>query len=320
MKSSYTFDVTQENAKQRLDKFLADHCVDITRSYIKSLIEEGHVCVNHSPVQEPAYKVRTGDRLQMDIPDPKPADPTPQDIPLTVVYEDDHLLVINKAAGMVVHPAYGNADGTLVNALLHHYGEELSGIRGVKMPGIVHRLDKDTSGLLVVAKSDAAHQGLTLQFQNRTLFRRYLAVVWNVPFPPHGEIHGNIGRNPGNRQKMTIVKYGGKEALTYYRVMETFNAKASLVECRLHSGRTHQIRVHMASIGCPLIGDPVYGKPSKALQSKELEGLKDFLEQHPGQALHAYKIEFIHPLTNELLAFEAPLPFHMLKILDFLKS
>lgn len=299
---------------------MADQCADLTRSHIKSLILDGCVFVNDAQVQEPDYKVKEGESITIEVPEPVIADPVAQNLPLSIIYEDDHLVVIDKAAGMVVHPAYGNPEGTLVNALLYHFGEGLSGIRGVKMPGIVHRLDKDTSGLMVIAKSDKAHQGLSTQFQNRTLFRRYLAIVWNLPSPPEGDIKGNIGRHPGNRQKMALVKYGGKEALTHYKIKEAYGTVASLVECRLHSGRTHQIRVHMASIGCSLVGDPVYGRSPKALQTKSYAALKQLLETHQQQALHAYQLEFIHPITGALCQFEAPLPPYMTQIRKILRE
>ncbi|MAO55390.1 MAG: RNA pseudouridine synthase, partial [Rhodospirillaceae bacterium] len=238
-----------------------------------------------------------------------PAEPEGQDIPLDVVYEDDDLIVIDKPAGLVVHPAAGNADGTLVNALLAHCKGSLSGIGGVERPGIVHRLDKDTSGLMVAAKTDAAHRGLAKQFEDHSIDRAYLAVVWGVPRPTEGEVEGNIGRDPKNRKKMAVVGEGrGKYAKTYYKVVERLGMRASLVECRLATGRTHQIRVHMASLGHPVVGDPLYAGrhgrqtgPSGALP----EDVKKTLSDGKGQALHAYILGFNHPVTGERLQFES---------------
>ena len=317
---TYSFKVSPETQAHRLDKYLANECPELTRNHIKTLIIGKQVTVNGYVTVEPDYKTQSGDKIHLDVPKPKEATPLPQNIPLNTIFEDEHLLVINKAAGMVVHPAYGNSEGTLVNALLYHHGSTLSGIRGVKMPGIVHRLDKDTSGLMVVAKSDLAHQGLTSQFEQRTLFRKYLAIVWGLPTPPQGSIQGNIGRHPKNRQKMCLLKYGGKEARTDYKLLKAHGQIASLVECRLHSGRTHQIRVHMTSIGCPLIGDPLYGRPSKALHAPSFAQFKKFLAQHTQQALHAYELQLTHPLSGKLMKFEAPLPSYMETILHFLSE
>lgn len=253
-----------EAAGQRIDKWLAEALDDpaLTRSRLKQLIEGGRVRLDgHTLTAADAKrKVKTGQRVEVSIPAPEPAVPEPQDIPLSVVFEDAHLIVIDKPAGMVVHPAVGNTDGTLVNALLYHCGASLSGIGGVRRPGIVHRIDKDTSGLLVAAKSDAAHQGLAALFARHDMERVYTAVVWGVPVPRRGTITGNIARSAANRQKMAVVKSGGKAAVTHYQVVEPLAGDTALVRCRLETGRTHQIRVHMATRGHPLVGDPLYGR------------------------------------------------------------
>lgn len=320
MQETYTHIITKDQHKTRLDKVLAQQFPDYTRSYLKGLIIMGCVQVNDKVMAASDYKVKEGEEVEFFVPEIQEATPHPQNIPLDLVYEDEHLLVINKAAGMVVHPAHGNLDGTLVNALLFHCGEELSGIRGVKMPGIVHRLDKDTSGLMVVAKSDLAHQHLTGQFANRTLFRVYLALVWGLPKPLEGKVEGRIGRHSSHRQKMAVLKYGGKDALTHYRCLENYGNRASLVQCRLHSGRTHQIRVHMSSIGCPLLGDPVYGKPPKWLANPEFRELKEILAESPRQALHAHQLSFIHPVSGDTMSFEAPLPAFMTRLIQVLEE
>ncbi len=294
----------------RLDKALAALLPEFSRARLQALLAEG--CVTDAKgraVTGGKGKVYQGDVFTVRIPPPTPAEPEGQDIPLDVVYEDDDLIVIDKPAGLVVHPAAGNADGTLVNALLAHCKGSLSGIGGVERPGIVHRLDKDTSGLMVAAKTDAAHRGLAKQFEDHSIDRAYLAVVWGVPRPTEGEVEGNIGRDPKNRKKMAVVGEGrGKYAKTYYKVVERLGMRASLVECRLATGRTHQIRVHMASLGHPVVGDPLYAGrhgrqtgPSGALP----EDVKKTLSDGKGQALHAYILGFNHPVTGERLQFES---------------
>jgi 23S rRNA pseudouridine1911/1915/1917 synthase len=253
------------------------------------------------------------------IPPAREAKPAGQAIALDVIHEDDDLIVINKPAGMVVHPAPGNPDATLVNALIAHCGASLSGIGGELRPGIVHRLDKDTSGLIVAAKNDAAHRTLSAAFAAHDIERAYQAVVWGVPARAHGDIAGNIGRHPVDRKRMAIVKRGGKPALTHYKVMRRFGRGASLVECRLATGRTHQIRVHLAALGHPVIGDPVYGRSTPARQAA-LEPLsraavKDFRRQ----ALHAYLLGFLHPRTGEKLRWEAKLPQDMISLINSLE-
>lgn len=286
----------------RLDKVLADALPDLTRSRLKTLIEDGRATIDGGTVRDPSARVKPGQRLTVAVPPAAPSKAEPQAIPLDIVYEDDWLLVVNKPAGLVVHPAPGNRDGTLVNALLAHCGASLSGIGGVARPGIVHRLDKDTSGLMVVAKSDAAHVALKAQFLDRSLTRTYWALAHGVPWPRQGSIDAPIGRSPRNRKKMAVVA-GGRSALTNYRTITTFDTCASLLECRLQTGRTHQIRVHLASIGHPVIGDPLYGRANKRAGAETLALGR--------QALHAKILSFIHPSTQQRMRFEAGIPNDM---------
>lgn len=286
----------------RLDKFLSEGVAGLSRARIKALMEDGYVFVGELggvPAEDGAKKTRTGEVYVICVPPTAEAEPQPQDIPLDVVYEDQDLIVIDKPPGLVVHPAAGNADGTLVNALLAHCKGSLSGIGGVARPGIVHRLDKGTGGLMVAAKNDAAHEGLSKQFADHTLERAYYAVVWGVPKPAVGEIEGNIGRSPQNRKKMAVVKKGGKHALTRYKVLRAFGDVAALVECRLATGRTHQIRVHMTSIGHSLIGDPVYGGGGKSRRAKLGEAARRAVDSLDHQALYAFELGFSHPRTGK---------------------
>jgi 23S rRNA pseudouridine1911/1915/1917 synthase len=301
--------------RERLDKTLAKLLNDpsLSRARIQSLIRSGDVTLGGNKITDPDYKVSSGDEFVLTLPPPEAATPQAEKIPLDIVYEDRDVIVVNKPAGLVVHPAAGNREHTLVNALLAHCSKSLSGIGGVARPGIVHRLDKDTSGLMVVAKNDAAHHKLSSQFADRTLGRLYEAVVWGVPSPLSGKIEGAIGRSFKDRKKMTLVSRGGKEALTYYEVKEIFGDKASLVVCRLATGRTHQIRVHMAHIKHPLIGDPLYGWKKKA-------GLPPDLAAFPRQALHAFEIHFVHPRTGKPMKFKAPRPEDMVKLFKSLKK
>lgn len=304
--NSYRLSLTDEkNQGERLDKFIAFAIPELSRSRIQALIDEGHILLNaHSCAA--SYKMKQGDVIEIRIPEPIPAVPEAQSIPLTIVFEDEHLLVIDKAPGLVVHPAPGHPDETLVNALLAHCGGQLSGIGGVKRPGIVHRLDKETSGLMVVAKHDQAHQGLSMQFADHSLSRTYHALVWGGVQPRHGTIETFLNRCPKNRQKMA-VRPDGKWAVTHYQLLDIFGltvdigARISLVECILETGRTHQIRVHMAYIGHPLVGDPVYGHAPK--NASKICG--HLLNR---QALHAKKIAFTHPVTQEKMAFEVDYP------------
>ena len=306
--TTYTVSVPEDKARLRLDRFLADALAPLSRSRLKGLIEDGCVTRDGEIADDPSAKVRAGEEYTVAVPAPAPAAPVPQDIPLDVVFEDDDLIVIDKPAGMVVHPAAGHADGTLVNALLAHCGSSLSGIGGVTRPGIVHRLDRGTSGLMVAAKNDVAHRHLSRQLEDRSLSRRYKALVWGVPEPREGDIEGAIGRNPANRKKMAVVKKGGKAALTHYRVLKPVGTKAALVECRLATGRTHQIRVHMAQMGHPVIGDPLYGGGTARRLQGAPEESANVLRDLEFQALHAYKIGFIHPSSGEKIYLESKNP------------
>lgn len=287
----------------RLDRALADAVPTLSRERLKVLIAAGNVTRGGDAVRDPAKKAVGGETLSIAVPAPAPAHNEAQEIPLTVAFEDEHLIVVDKPAGLVVHPAAGNLDGTLVNALLHHCGGSLSGIGGVARPGIVHRIDKDTSGLMVAAKTDRAHEGLARQFADHSIDRRYRAIVGGQPAPPAGTVDAPLARSPANRKKVAIVA-GGKRAVTHYRTMERLR-EAALVECRLETGRTHQVRVHMASIGHALLGDPVYGRTRA--------GHRAVLEQlgFRRQALHAAHLGFIHPVTTRALAFESAMPADM---------
>lgn len=315
--------------KGRLDKELAAAALvceeaaaqGLSRARLQALIREGAVSQEGHPLTDISHTVMQGAVVEVVVPPAAPAQPQAQTIALDILYEDDDVLVINKPAGMVVHPAAGNWDHTLVNALLAHCGESLSGIGGVARPGIVHRLDKETSGLMVVAKNDGAHQALSRQFADRSLSRVYQAVVWGLPNPLNGEIEGAIGRHPRNRQKMAVVPHGGKEALTYYKTLEAFGVLAALVECRLATGRTHQIRVHMTHQGHPLVGDPLYGtRRSSGKTAKGQEGIVARLQAFPRQALHAGEIKWIHPRTGKSMTFKAPLPDDLKALLKALRQ
>jgi len=252
----YELMVSADDNGLRLDRWLTDNVPDMSRNRIQALINEGQLTGPLGAVDDASKKIQAGEQYQLTIPPPIPAEPEPEDIPLTVLYEDDHLIVIDKPPGLVVHPAPGHATGTLVHALLHHCEGSLSGIGGVTRPGIVHRLDKDTSGVMVCAKSDVVHRGLVEQFQVHSIDRAYMAVVWGLPSPAQGRIETRIGRDPHNRKRMAVVKSGGKEAITDYKVIRPVGSVGALVDCHLFTGRTHQIRVHMLSIGNSLIGDP----------------------------------------------------------------
>lgn len=317
-----TVKVSDAEDGQRLDKVLAAGAGGLSRARVQALIEAGHVQGADGPVANSSRKAKAGEVFEITVPPAVDAVPAAQDIPLEIAYEDSDLVVINKPADLVVHPAAGNHDGTLVNALLAHCGDALSGIGGVKRPGIVHRLDKETSGLMVVAKNDAAHHGLSAQLSTRTLTRVYHAIVWGVPSPAQGRIETQIGRHKTNRKKMAVLDSGGKDAVTDYRVLETFGLWASLVECRLKTGRTHQIRVHMGHIGHPLAGDPLYGKGSPAKFIKQMKippAAAAALTGFSRQALHAAQLEFIHPISENRLSLQAELPADMKTLLQTLR-
>jgi 23S rRNA pseudouridine1911/1915/1917 synthase len=299
-----TIDVRLEpaHAGWRLDRALAAAVPTLSRERLKSLIRSGAVEAEGKAVRDPATKVRGEESLRVAVPEPSSPHNEAQDIPLTIVFEDEHLLVVDKPAGLVVHPAAGNLDGTLVNALLHHCAGQLSGIGGVARPGIVHRIDKDTSGLLVVAKTDVAHEGLAKQFAAHSIDRRYLAIVNGVPNTSEGAVDLPLARSATNRKKIAVVEgRRGKRAVTHWKRMQLLR-DAALVECRLETGRTHQVRVHMASLGHPLLGDPVYGRSGKT-HGKLLNEL-----QFHRQALHAAELGFTHPVTKRRLSFSSPMP------------
>jgi 23S rRNA pseudouridine1911/1915/1917 synthase len=313
--------VNDRQAGVRLDKFLCIHLPDLSRERVQDLIAQGCITTTQGTLTRPAYKVKAGEMITVILPPPIPTTIEAEKLPLHIVYEDEDVLVINKAAGMTVHPAAGAYSGTLVNALLHHCGDSLSGIGGVMRPGIVHRLDKETSGLMLVAKHDKAHHGLSAQLQDRSLKRTYHAFIWGMTQPQAGRIEQPLARSPHDRKKIAVVA-GGKSAITDYTTLNTYHISiahsplkpfASLVECRLHTGRTHQIRVHMAHIGCPLIGDLVYGanyhtRHISALSPYFSSDTQAFLQHFTRQALHAIEIRFLHPITGQAMQFTSPYP------------
>ena len=317
--------VDEVEVGSRADKFLSNVCVELSRSRIQSLIDGGCVTCNGGVVKTASVKVVQGDVYRISVPEPEPAEPEAEDIPLDVVYEDDDLLVINKAVGMVVHPGAGNWSGTLVNALLHHCGDSLSGIGGVVRPGIVHRLDKDTGGLMLVAKNDHAHAHLSEQLADRSLSRVYHAIVLGVPMPIKGVIDRPIGRHRHDRLKMSVMSNAPRDARTHYLVKQEFQGGICLVECKLETGRTHQIRVHMESIGHPLLGDPLYGPQPTALRSALNRGdyvteIIDNIMCTPVQMLCAKEISFIHPVTEKRMDFDCDHPGLFSKVLKMLNK
>ena len=323
-----------ESAEGRLDAWLtAQFGKEFSRSRIQALIKANAVLLNGEPVTDAKRKVRPGDVYEITLPEPE--DPTPQgeDIPLDILYEDEDVVVIAKPAGLVVHPGAGNWTGTLVNALIYHCGDSLSGIGGVRRPGIVHRLDKDTTGVMVVAKNDVAHRHLSLQFADHgrttSLERAYQAIVWGRPRLLNGTVNVPLGRSTGDRTRRAVKRPGSQdadEAITHYEVLERFHegqdatALASLVDCHLETGRTHQIRVHMAHIGHPLLGDAVYGGGFKTKANLLPEAAKQVLNSFTRQALHAYMLQFEHPRTGEVMRFEAPLPDDMEELAAALRA
>ncbi len=314
MGGSQTIDIRLQpaHAGWRLDRALAAAVPTLSRERLKTLIRTGAVEVSGRPLRDPATKVQGEESVRVAVPEPERAHNEPQDIPLTIVFEDEHLLVVDKPAGLVVHPAAGNFDGTLVNALLHHCAGKLSGIGGVARPGIVHRIDKDTSGLLVVAKTDVAHEGLARQFAAHSIDRRYLAIVTGVPKTSEGKVDAPLARSATNRKKIAIVEGSrGKRAVTYWKRLDVLR-DAALVDCRLETGRTHQVRVHMASIGHPLVGDPAYGRSGKT-HGKLLKELG-----FHRQALHAAELGFTHPVMKHRLSFSSAMPPDMQELFNAL--
>lgn len=315
----YTTPIVNKDFKgKRIDKFLSDCFSDISRSQIQRMIALGNVVCDDITVGDNSYKVKEGESFVLTLPEAVDAVPQPQEIPLEIVYQDEDLAVVNKPAGMVVHPAPGALDKTMVNALLF-WCKDLSGIGGVKRPGIVHRIDKETSGLLVVAKNDMAHKFLCEQFAEHSIDRTYYAFTFGVPSPLKGTIEGNIGRSPYDRKKMAIVGQGGKPAVTHYQVMENFKNAAALVKCNLETGRTHQIRVHLSKNGNNLLGDKLYVKAKKIADKTIDEETRKFLNNFSRQALHAQSLGFVHPRTKEKMFFEAPLPDDLQELLGVLR-
>ncbi len=321
--------IPAELGGERLDRALATLLPSLSRTRIQALVKAGKVSLGGMVSDNPSLKIAGDEAVEVEIPPPVAAEPEPENIPLDIVYEDSELVVIDKPSGLVVHPGAGNWTGTLVNALLHHCKGSLSGIGGVERPGIVHRLDKDTSGLLVAAKTDRAHRDLAAQFADhgRTgdLERAYLALVWGVPNRPRGRIEAPIDRDPRNREKMHVSRPGkGREAVTHWELLETYGPAdkpvASLVTCTLETGRTHQIRVHLAHIGHPVLGDPLYGTGYKTKAARLSEGAREALNALDRQALHACHLAFRHPSTGELMNFDSDLPEELGVLVENLRA
>lgn len=306
MKRELQYEVTEEEDGLRLDQYIAGRCMDLSRSYIQKLIKESRVTINKNIQTKTKTAVQESDIVNVSLPDPKELEIKPQDIPLDILYEDNDVLVVNKPKGMVVHPAPGHYEDTLVNAVLYHCRDNLSGINGVLRPGIVHRIDKDTTGALIVCKNDKAHQKIADQLRAHTITRSYRAIVYNNFSEDEGMINAPIGRHPTNRKKRMVTEKNSKEAITHYKVLDHLNHKFNYIECRLETGRTHQIRVHMSHIGHPLLGDEVYGPANSKFKNLQ------------GQALHAATLGFIHPTTEEYMEFSAPLPDYFEKLLKTL--
>lgn len=302
----YQIRIEGEQSGSRIDQVLSSAVADISRSFCQKLLEDGRVTVNGLVCASKKYKVKEGDLLQLDVPQPEELEVSPEDIPLDIFYEDEDVLVVNKPRGMVVHPAAGNYTGTLVNAVMFHCRGRLSSINGVIRPGIVHRIDKDTSGLLMIAKNDMAHESLSAQLSEHSIVRRYLALVYNNFKEDQGVVDAPLGRDPGNRLRRAVNGSNAKRAVTHYRVLERFG-RYTLIEARLETGRTHQIRVHMAYIRHPLVGDSLYGPKKQAVDAE-------------GQMLHAAVLGFVHPRTGEYMEFSAPLPEYFEKILKRMRG
>ncbi|MGH6719818.1 MAG: RluA family pseudouridine synthase [Alphaproteobacteria bacterium] len=303
-----------EDKGQRVDKVLAARLPELSRARLQALIRAGRLVAGGATITDPSHRVKPGATYRLACPPATEPEVRGEAIPLVVLYEDDELIVVDKPAGLVIHPGAGNPRGTLVNALIAHCRGRLAGVGGVLRPGIVHRIDKDTSGLVVAAKTDRAHHDLARQFAARTIERAYLAIVRGRPARPAGDIEGAIGRDPGQRKRMAVVRRGGKAALTRYKVVRAFGEAAALVECRLATGRTHQIRVHMAAIGHPVVGDPVYGRGPRGGANKPGSS-SSLLARFPRQALHAHALGFGHPVTGKTLRFQSPIPDDMDRLL-----
>ena len=303
--SRYLFHVTEEYEDERIDKYISVLIDSLSRSFIQKLLKDGHVLVNDQPVKQ-NFRLKEGDEVAFSLPKAVEPDILPEDIPLDILYEDDDVLVVNKPKGMVVHPAAGHYSHTLVNALMYHCRDSLSGINGVMRPGIVHRIDRDTTGSLLVCKNDAAHISIAAQLKEHSIVRRYRAVVYGVLDQEEGTVDLPVGRDPHDRKRMAAGVRNGKEAVTHYKVLQRFHGY-TYIECRLETGRTHQIRVHMASIGHPLLGDEVYGRGKNPFHLE-------------GQTLHAMVLGFLHPSTGAYMEFEAPLPAYFEKLLDRLRK
>ena len=316
----YTTPIVNKDFKGlRIDKFLNQCFGDISRSQIQRLIEAGNVVCDDITIGDNSYKIKEGESFVLTMPDATDAEPEPQNIDIDILYQDEDIVVVNKKAGMVVHPAAGAKDKTLVNALLFHC-KDLSGIGGVKRPGIVHRIDKETSGILVVAKNDNAHKFLCEQFAEHSIERTYYAVVFGVLNPLNGTIEGNIGRSPYDRKKMALVSKGGKTAVTHYQTVEVYKNLVSLVKCNLETGRTHQIRVHLSSKGNNLVGDKVYSKAKKLKDKSIADEVLAKINGFERQALHAQSLGFVHPTTKEKMLFETALPNDMQELIKMLKD
>ena len=306
MKRKLQYEVTEEDNMMRLDQYIAKNCMDLSRSYIQKLIKDNLVTVNDVIQNKNKTPIQTGNLIVVSLPDPTELEIKPQNIPLDILYEDDDVLVVNKPKGMVVHQAPGHYDDTLVNAVLFHCKDNLSGINGVLRPGIVHRIDKDTTGALIVCKNDKSHQKIADQLRTHSITRSYRAIVYNNFSEDEGTVNAPIGRHPTNRKKRMVTTKNSKEAITHYKVLDHLNRKFNYIECRLETGRTHQIRVHMSHIGHPLLGDEVYGPANTKYKNLQ------------GQTLHAATIGFVHPTTEEYMEFSAPLPDYFEKLLKTL--
>ncbi len=318
--TNYTFIATENLVNYRLDKALAE-LTDFSRSKIKELIEDGFVTVNNIVILDAAYRLKAEQTMTLEIPPVQQSEMLPLDLPINIIYEDEHLLVLNKPSGLTVHPGAGNHNDTLANALIFHFGKNLSDVGGCERPGIVHRLDKDTSGLMVVAKNNISHARLAEQIALRDLKRVYKALIWGIPTPQEGKISTNIGRSRQDRTKMTVLQSGGKEATTFYKVEDIMaSGQVSLLECRLQTGRTHQIRVHMSHIKHSVIGDQIYGHNQRKILKYFSGEQKMALENFKRQALHSSHMAFEHPITKEYLEFSCDMPEDMQNLLQILKS